>query len=226
MSRFRPIQLTVPLLLLLTLIAVRQVFAHQPWFEDFDFTESQPFLVRDATVSTAIYSMLERNDRDYFQFEASAGQTVLLEITIPQITGMEAFDPTMHLFGPGIAADGYEIPSVPATEFFEPFSRTSYWDRQEENVTLEEGGTFTVAVSHPAGERGKYVFVIGTRETGGGDPAFGNKMRAYWQPLQPEPTPAPVEETQSIVEQTEAEEDISSAETAPPTPQRGLCNRD
>lgn len=189
--KFRPIYLLLPILFFATLLAVRQVSAHQPWFEDFDFTAEQPFLVRDATVSTAIYSTLTRGDRDYFQFEAQAGQSILLDITIPQIEGLATFAPTMWLYGPGIAASGYEIPPAPAREFFEPFSQTSYWDRQEEQVAITQAGTFTLVVSHPTGTAGKYVFVIGTRETGGGDPAFSNKMRSYWTPLAPEPTPVP-----------------------------------
>jgi hypothetical protein len=76
----------------------------------------------------------------------------------------------------------------PAPTFFEPFSRTSYWDRQEERALLPAGGLYTVAVWHSQGEVGRYVFVIGDRELPGGDPTFPLKMRAYWTPVG---TPAP-----------------------------------
>ena len=40
----------------------------------------------------------------------------------------------------------------PAPTFFEPFSRTSYWDRQEERISLPTEGTYTVAAWHPEGD--------------------------------------------------------------------------
>jgi hypothetical protein len=80
-----------------------------------------------------------------------------------------------------------EFPAAPgpAPTFFEPFSRTSYWDRQEERVTLPADGRYTVAVWHPTGELGRYTFVIGTKERLGGDPAFPVKLRSYWTPVEP-----------------------------------------
>ncbi len=216
-------------LLIVTLMSARFAFAHQPWFEDFDFTPSQPYLVRDATVSTAVYSTLWAGDRDYFQFEASAGQAVMLDITIPKIDGLAEFAHTMRVLGPGLDAGGYEIPPIAATEFYEPFSGTTYWDRQEEVVSLA-GGTYTVEVWHPAGVAGRYVFVIGTRETGGGDPAFSNKMRAYWTPLStPEPTavptlmPAPTAVPTLVP--TEVIVEVSAENTPSPTQRPGLCRK-
>lgn len=78
------------------------------------------------------------------------------------------------------------IPALigPADTFNEPFSRTSYWERQSERVTLPADGRYTVEVWHGAGEVGRYVFVIGDRERMGGDPLFGVKMREYWKPVE------------------------------------------
>ena len=89
------------------------------------------------------------------------------QVARPQGTGALVFPPT-----PG-----------PAPTFFEPFSRTSYWDRQEERVPLTADGPYTVAVWHPEGQVGRYVFVVGDRELPGGDPAFPLKMRTYWTPV-------------------------------------------
>jgi hypothetical protein len=69
------------------------------------------------------------------------------------------------------------------TSFYEPFSRTSYWERQEERVTLPADGVYTVAVWHNKGQLGRYTFVIGDRERLGGDPAFGRKLRSFWTPV-------------------------------------------
>jgi hypothetical protein len=135
---------------------------------------------------------------DYYAFQGKKGQRILLSMTIPQIAGQESFSPDMALIGPGLPAGrlpaGVEGPKnagvelLPglkgkATSFYEPFSRTSYWERQEKRVTLPSTGAYVVAVSHPRGEIGRYTFVIGDRERLGGDPLFGRKLRAFWTPI-------------------------------------------
>ena len=172
--------------------------AHQPFFEDKEFTSDKPAQIRDATISTAMYATLETpNNVDYYIFNGSIGQSILLSITIPQITGQENFTPTMALIGPGLpTADlpkkvirpqdlGVLILSSPAnaTAFFEPFSRTSYWTRQEQYVRLPANGSYSVAIWDDNGQVGRYVFVIGDREIPGGDLAFPLKMRNYWTPV-------------------------------------------
>jgi hypothetical protein len=173
--------------------------AHQPFFEEEDITADQPWVVEDPTVSTAVYATLESpTDVDYFTFEGRAEQTILLQMTIPQIEGQEEFAPFMAVMGPGLPvaelaagverqADGGAVllpptPGPPST-FFEPFSRTSYWERQEERVTLPSDGSYVVAVWHESGEVGRYVFVVGEKEELGGDLTFPLKMRGYWTPV-------------------------------------------
>jgi hypothetical protein len=181
--------------------------AHQPWFEDSDFTPRSPFSVRNPSVSTAVYATLaDGEDVDYFEFEASEGDQVLLEITIPQIVGQEAFTPTMALIGEGLpdvrlplriarekGSGGIILRSSgPATEFYEPFSRTRYWERQSERVTIPRDGTFRVAVWDELERAGRYTFVIGDREVPGGDWRFWRKMRAFWTPVAQNPSQGPV----------------------------------
>jgi hypothetical protein len=182
---------------------VAPVLAHQPFFEEADIQPDAPWKIDDPTISTALYATLESpTDVDYFAFEGMTGQSILLEITIPQIEGQEEFAPTMALFGPGLPTDpsvtdilpqvarpddakALLLPAVPgpAHEFFEPFSRTAYWERQGERVTLPSDGHYIVAVWHDAGQIGRYVFVIGDKERLGGDPAFPIKMEKYWTPV-------------------------------------------
>jgi hypothetical protein len=50
-------------------------------------------------------------------------------------------------------------------------------------VTLSADGRYVVAVWHPEGQVGRYVFVVGDKERLGGDPAFPLKMRDYWTPV-------------------------------------------
>jgi len=187
-------------------LSVAPVWAHEPYFEEEDIIADAPWQVKDPTVSTAVYATLESSaDVDYYTFGGRKGQSILLEITIPQIAGQELFAPEMALLGPGLAADRLPtrvavlpgagsllIPALtgPAAVFNEPFSRTSYWERQSQRVTLPADGRYVVAVWHGAGEVGRYVFVIGDKERSGGDPAFVLKMRSYWTPV---PQPAPMQ---------------------------------
>jgi hypothetical protein len=180
-------------------IGALPAWAHRPYFEEQDLVADAPWWVEDPTISTAIYATLESpQDVDYFAFQGQAGERILVALTIPQIEGQDEFAPTMALIGPGLpqgklpsqvaGAEGtgalvLEPAPGPAPTFFEPFSRTSYWDRQEERALLPEDGLYTVAVWHPQGEMGRYVFVVGDRELPGGDPAFPLKMRAYWTPV-------------------------------------------
>jgi hypothetical protein len=182
----------------LAAIGAARVWAHRPYFEEHDIGPDDPWQIEDPTISTAIYATLESaQDVDYYTFEGKAGQTILLALTIPQVEGQDLFAPTMALMGPGLpesdlpeqvvrAEGGAQVFAPdpgPAPTFFEPFSRTSYWDRQEERVPLPADGRYTVAVWHAEGEAGRYVFVVGDRELPGGDPAFPLKMRTYWTPV-------------------------------------------
>lgn len=184
------------------LIPTSTASAHQPYFEEADSTAASPWPVPDAQVSTAVYATLESaDDVDYFHFEAVAGEVVLLEMTIPQIDGQAGFVPTLAVMGPGLDGDAadlpgqvslpeassgvYLLPPVEATVLREPFSGTSYWSRQSQRLTLTLSGTYSVAVWHAEGRVGRYVFVIGSREFPGGDPAFREKLTAYWTPVAP-----------------------------------------
>lgn len=183
-------------------VHVRSAAAHQPYFEDDDWSADAPYTVPDPTVSTALYATLDsRQDIDYVTFAGQAGQRVLIGLTIPQIEGQAEFAPALALIGPGLPAlelpAGIEAPpgaggivlAPPpgaARSFFEPFSRTRYWERQEERFTLPADGNYVVAVWHPAGAVGRYTLVVGDRELPGGDVAFPFKLRAFWTPV-PEP---------------------------------------
>ena len=174
--------------------------AHQPFFEDNDIKADNSWRIHDPTISTAVYATLEMpNDVDYYSLNGSKGQPILLSITIPQIAGQENFTPTMALLGPGLSSGNLPkqvtaqtntgvliLPPANATPFFEPFSRTSYWTRQEQYITLPDNGNYMVAVWDENGQVGRYVFVIGDKEVLGGDPALPLKMKNYWTPFVPQ----------------------------------------
>lgn len=198
MRRFAPTGLTLTLLLLFA--TALPASAHRPYFEDKDIVAAAPWQVDDPTISTVVYATLEsQRDVDYYAFDGKKGQRILMEITIPQIEGQDDFAPTLALMGPGLAAAtlpgrverptkaGAQViapPTGPADSFYEPFSRTSYWERQSQRVTLPANGRYVVAVWHSQGELGRYGFVIGDKERPGGELfGLGKKLKAYWTPI-------------------------------------------
>ena len=195
----------VLLAVLMVAAAPRKAEAHQPYFEEDDWTPATAYRVNDPTVSTALYATLEsRSDVDYVTFAGKTGQRILLGVTIPQIEGQAEFAPTIALIGPGLPAatlpPGIDTPAGagaiilapdpgPAAEFFEPFSRTRYWERQEDRITLPADGEYVVAVWAADGSVGRYTLVVGDREIPGGDMAFPFKLRSFWTPAPPPPAP-------------------------------------
>jgi len=206
MSRSMRILATLSFVTLLLVGSTLAASAHQPFFEDSDFTSTAPGIVKDPTISTALYATLDaKGDVDYVTFQGKKGQVVLLGLTIPAIEGQEEFTPTLALIGPGLPAgtlpNALTAPTKtgvailraepgPASTFFEPFSRTSYWERQEERFTLPADGQFTVAVWSETGQTGRYTLVVGDREVMGGDPAFPFKLHSFWTPVEPAQSPA------------------------------------
>ena len=199
----------------LILFSTSVASAHQPFFEDKDFTVKAPGTVKDPTVSTALYATLDSSrDVDYVTFDGKRGDSVLIGLTIPAIDGQENFTPTVAVMGPGLPPVGVaQLPrrvtspaksNPPAgaviwradpgkpTSFFEPFSRTRYWERQENHIKLPTDGRYTIAIWSDTCAVGRYTLVVGDREVMGGDPAFPIKLPAYWQPVQPvQPTSQP-----------------------------------
>lgn len=188
--------------LLITILFSDAAFAHQPFFEDADTTVSNPMTVTDPEISTALYATLDRpGDIDYFSFSVSARQTIEIGITIPQIEGQRQFAPTIGVIATGLDRElDYGLPAdalvllsdqkgvqrieaVEATVFFEPFSRTAYWQRQRRRITFPKEGEVIVVVWHPQESIGRYTLVVGQREVLGGDPAFARKLREYWTPV-------------------------------------------
>lgn len=204
MRRYLPLWASALAVILATILAAAAL-AHQPFFEEEDIKFDSPWVIDDPTISTAVYATLDSPiDVDYFAFEGEAGQSILLQITIPQIEGQEDFAPHMALLGPQLPsidlpdlvshpedAGGVLLPppTGPAPTFFEPFSRTSYWERQESRERLPVDGGYVVAVWHDSGVLGRYVFVCGDKEQLGGDLTFPIKMRSYWTPVTVEARP-------------------------------------
>ncbi len=199
--KLRNILLIITGLLLLPNLTPTIALAHQPYCEYADLTASNPWQAPDATVSYAYFGNLyPEPDVDYFTFEASAGQSVLLSLSIPAIDGQEKFAPVMALFGPGLdtetlanlpervtAPAGQGSMMVPLGDepeyWFEPFGQRYYWNWENYFFNAPEDATYTVALWHPQEQLGRYSFVIGSEEVRGGDQECRTSLGSYWTPL-------------------------------------------
>jgi hypothetical protein len=219
MKRLRTVRILLLLCLLLG-VTGGVASAHQTFFEEEELTAENPLAIKDPTVSTALYATLgTTEDVDFFSFAGRKGQRILIGMTIPQIEGQDDFAPTIALIGPGLSQTeaealpeaarplleeraGFELlpPTAEVSNFYEPFSRTSYWQRQRQWITLPVDGDYRLIVWHRDGEVGRYVLVVGDREIPGGDLLFPLKLPNYWTPVV-----APAEAEAGSEEGTESE---------------------
>ena len=218
--------------------------AHQPFFEEPDSTAAAPMSVRDPEISTALYSTLDRpEDVDFFSFTVSAGQTIEIGMSIPQVEGQEQFAPSIAVIASGmdkvidqwLPEDAAPlltgdrgatlIGPVKAQIFFEPFSRTAYWQRQRQRITFAADGEVHVVVWHPQQELGRYTLVVGQREVLGGDPGFVGKLREFWTPVVLSPGEGEGEDdAQGIAADATSEPTDSSPESTDSEPSEGDCS--
>ena len=174
-------------------------WAHQPFPEKVETTYQNMQIFKDPEVSIAMYATLDfSGDVDYFAFEGFEGIPAYLSVVIPVIPGQEDFAPDIETAGPFPApklsveedfddrklytyVDSQESPTV----FFEPFSGTSYWERQEVWLNLPTDGWYVVRVSDARQRTGRYVLAMGTKEVFGGDLLFLLQFKhTYWKPVE------------------------------------------
>jgi hypothetical protein len=156
------------------LIPLFSAAAHRPvWGEQYG-----PIEIPDLRTSFAVYRDLDAGQVDVFTFEALAGQDLRAGIQVPAVAGLEAFGVTAALFGPGLpAANPDELPpdypedlgalvfpSSMSADFFEPFTQTNYWGRQQVDLSLPANGAYYLLVWQPDGQPGKYVLDTGYEE--------------------------------------------------------------
>ncbi len=177
------------------------VRGHQPYCEFADLTADAPWNAPDPRISYAYFgNVYPAGDIDYFRFEAAAGQSILISLSIPAIPDIEIYAPRLLLMGPGIpeAPDldlpaDLEIPAGHGAElvplgdepryFYEPFGGRYYWNYADTRFGAPETAAYTVALWHPRDEIGRYSFVIGSREVFGGQPECFAAYAEYWNPL-------------------------------------------
>ena len=179
------------------------VSAHQPVCEFADLTATAPWEVPDPTISYAYFgNVYPPQDIDYFTFDAAAGQSILLSMSIPATDrdNPDIYLPSLAVMGPGLPRDlpaelpntlllpeGHGALMAPLGDepswFFEPFGRVHFWNWDDYFFEAPQDAAYTVALWHPEAEIGRYTFVIGQKEVFGGDLECFFTFATYWTPI-------------------------------------------
>ena len=134
---------------------------------------------------------------DYYKFTANKGERLYAQISIPKLEKFFTFTPSIAVVGSNLTASslerGYSVREyahesgdlpftlpdgmraivvdydgpIPSGEFYEPFTQTSYWDRQEIIInSLPSDGTYHLVVFDKGlmQEPAKYTLAIGEIE--------------------------------------------------------------
>jgi hypothetical protein len=137
------------------------------------------------------------NDVHYYKFAANEGERMYAQISIPKLEKFSTFAPSIAVVGSDVTAGDLEgeysvreyahdivdlpfaIPSgmraivvdyngpIPSSEFYEPFTQTSYWERQEIVInSLPSVGTYYLVVfdRNLVQDEGKYTLAVGEIE--------------------------------------------------------------
>jgi hypothetical protein len=162
--------------------------AHKPMFDDPDSTGfDHATKVPDPAISWAVYADLNScADVDFYSFEVKKPMTLYAGLIVPKRDDYAAFYPVYAIVGPGLPAPapgtklpfqppkGYGVvvmnaaPSNPRPEFYEPFSKTSYYKGIPDfRRDVTQTGTYYMVVWDPAGEWGSYTATVGMAEKWG-----------------------------------------------------------
>ncbi len=183
--------------LLFVFIGVIESYSHFQQFENGDATMEKPIEISDFQTSYAWYGTLNYpGDVDYFTFNGTKGQEVLLYILFPVIENASEFYPSLALIGPGLPQenlpDEIVIPQG-AGEMRLEYTLDQLDEMAHGNVykypppmelALPEDGKYHVAIWHDDSFMGRYCFSHGSsHENGSSDPEAKAKIEEYWTPL-------------------------------------------
>jgi len=157
------------------------VYAHKPIQSDGTNTNYEnSLLIPDHKISWAIYEQLEAKQTKFYKFDAKEGDSFYSSIVIPKLDRLENYKPGLALIGENIGVSSIhkidsELPPggivvydydgvIPSSEFYEPFTQTTYWERQEIRINIPADGTYYIVVFDNQGMLGKYSLAVGVIE--------------------------------------------------------------
>jgi hypothetical protein len=164
------------IIVLVTLIPASSASAHHPMWGDEDTT-----VIDNLTTSFAFYRNLPAEKVHVYTFIGKQGQNLHAGINIPSVKGLEDYSVTMALFGPTLPEADHDrlppehpedlgaliFPSEISANFFESFTQTLYWGRQNIEMALPADGVYYLVIWQPDGLAGKYVMDSGHAEVFG-----------------------------------------------------------
>lgn len=174
-------RLAVALLSFFVLFNFAPADAHKPIQSDGkNLSYENALQIPDHKISLVVYEELEIYQTKFYSFEAKKGESFYASIVIPKLDHLESYKPSLALAGEGIQIQNIhnidaELPPggivvydydgiIPSKEFYEPFGQTTYWDRQEIQISIPEDGTYYIMVFDSQGFPGKYSLAVGTIE--------------------------------------------------------------
>ena len=178
------------LIMIFILIYSGSVLANRPLDTKEYTSRADPIKVKDPQISWVAYtSLTEEDEVDYYQLSVGKGEQIYASMSIPQLDRLINYDPVIALIGPQLddhlsgfnKNDIYELLDIKTGEgvivkryegsnlkkFFEPFTQTKYWEKQELRVGAPSKGIYYLAVFSLKDQIGKYVFSIGEKEKWG-----------------------------------------------------------
>ena len=164
-------------------------YAHKPIDTSKPATRNDPIVIENHQISWVAYNKLTNiDDVDYYKLDSvKEGEEIYVSMLVPKIERLKDFDPIIAVIGPGLTNDLNNFSEEEIKEildiydnegvvlklndknnktFFEPFTQTSYWERQELRIVAPESGDYYVAVFDEE-IADKYVLSIGETEEWG-----------------------------------------------------------
>ena len=211
--------------------------AHRPFSSDGFFgTRQTAFPIRDPQESIVLNHVLTcDHGAVWLHFQADAGDTVHLQVGVPQIARLDAFRPAVALVGPGLddaipvgqgALHGRRLAQLPTrTTFHDKESDTTSWVYYEQDVTVPEAGTYDVAAWSEDFSSGKLWVAVGTKETftaadGPLFPIWIEELNLFYEKSAPGAPVAPCPPDASL-----AHADVPTTPAAQPAAQSGGCRQ-
>ncbi len=171
----------IALLSLIGIFSFTAADAHKPIQSDGkNLSFENAMQIPDHMTSWVIYEELDAYQTKFYSFEAKKGEPFYASIVIPKLDRLESYKPSLALAGEGIQIKNIrnidaDLPPggavvydydgiIPSKEFYEPFGQTTYWERQEIQISIPEDGTYYIIVFDLQGVPGKYSLAVGTIE--------------------------------------------------------------
>jgi len=153
------------LLIIFVLAPATAALAHSPVFPEDNHSPSTAYEISDPDKSWAIYTALEHERVDYYQFTRARWEKIQVSLIVPESPSNSGFVPSFALLGSDLTPDeqianhievpfGYGAVVVdgndPGHAVYEPFTPSWFYEVGSLTLTAPEDGTYYIAVFNSA----------------------------------------------------------------------------